>query len=243
MGKKSDNNIDNNEIGTLWNTAHYRLYNCKHKTIKLGNYGTISGGSFEGSNISLYVYLDKMDIPKTLLDSYGKLKEGKQRIIYFPIDDGMIPQDYKMFSRIVAIAYDYLKRGKNIHVQCMSGHGRTGMFIACLIGRYMARHIPEKINLVDWIRKVYCKDAIEGYGQHKYVSDFTHTKQPDIKSYTKYGKVEKKDTWNYFWCPDCDKSGYTEIFMVVCPQCKSKHVESYDINSFQNMKEIKDVIE
>lgn len=71
--------------------------------------------------------------------------------------------------------WDYLinlLEGINGHVQvgCLGGHGRTGTFAAILAG-IQGWHGSE--DVVAWLRKQYCVNAVESYEQIAYIEEIT----------------------------------------------------------------------
>lgn len=147
---------------------------CKtHPKLKFGE-GTLTGGKdwLDAMSADTVILLDKSSLPKKIMDSTGELSSPSQRVIYYPIDDMDVPEDMESFSKLIEIIRDDLECGKNVHVQCIGGHGRTGTVISCYVGKYRGIKNPIK-----WVRGNYCSSAIESYKQVEFVAKFTGTKR------------------------------------------------------------------
>lgn len=149
-----------------------------HNELKLFN-GILTGGRDEKqqNNADLLVLLDGIDnycYYGDILDNTGKLKpKEEQRKIFFPVKDMSIPTHDKNFKIILDLIKKYLDDGKRVHIQCIGGHGRTGMFIACLVGKY----IDNIDKPIEWTRENYCTKAVESLIQIEYVEKFTGKKE------------------------------------------------------------------
>jgi len=147
---------------------------CVHPKLKFGD-GTLTGGPnyYDLNSADTLILLDKMYIPNfKIIDSYGEMFSN-QRVIYFPITDMSIPQkeNWGKFSQLIDIIHNDLICGKSVHVQCIGGHGRTGLVIACYVGKYQSSKNPVK-----WVRKHYCEEAVESWKQVEFISNFTDTR-------------------------------------------------------------------
>lgn len=146
---------------------------CKHPKLNFGD-GVLTGGKdwndFYGADT--LILLDKMYLPDRVIDNCGEF-DNNQRVIYFPIVDMKAPlqRDMENFERVLEIIHHDLLCGKSVHVQCIGGHGRTGLVLACYVGKY--REIK---NPVKWVRENYCEEAVESWEQVKFVSTFTNTR-------------------------------------------------------------------
>jgi len=230
-----DMTVQDMTVKSIYTVSRYGLWNCEHKTIILNKQcGSISGGCKEALDIKLYIYFSDYRLRASVMDTYGQVRDNNcARMIYIPIDDGCIPPNLEVFEKLVQIASEYIKQGKNIHINCISGQGRTGMFIACLLGRYFKEFIPKDKHVITWLREIYCKNAVETIGQMRYVSDFTNSPLAKGLKFMEEKETEKEQiAWFYYWCSDCDKSGYTEIEIKRCPKCGKDTVENYSIDFF-----------
>ena len=55
--------------------------------------------------------------------------------IGFPIDDFEVPEDAKVFSALIDRIIGYVKKETPVCVHCQAGVGRTGLVLACVLGR------------------------------------------------------------------------------------------------------------
>jgi hypothetical protein len=157
-----------------WNNMYtytgYSKCEC-HPEIKLGK-GVLTGGRSvaQKKKADLFIALDKYAIENYPMDTGGEVGIG-HRFILFPIDDRCIPKpaDMPYFYRMISIIIQYLKNGKRVHVQCMGGHGRTGLVLSCVLGKMR----PDIKDPVAHIREIYCKKAVETYEQHKLIATYT----------------------------------------------------------------------
>lgn len=85
--------------------------------------------------------------------------------IQFRITDGCAPKDKKEFKKMVHWVADQLDEGKKIHVGCIGGHGRTGLFLAALVSLY--EDLTD--DPIAWVRKNHCKKAVESESQVKFL--------------------------------------------------------------------------
>jgi hypothetical protein len=91
--------------------------------------------------------------------------------IMFPITDYEEPSDVESFEWLVGTCQRYLTEGRNVHVSCVGGHGRTGLVLACIMGR---SGITQPIT---HIREAGCEKWVESIKQIDFVSEFCHEKQ------------------------------------------------------------------
>lgn len=70
---------------------------------------------------------------------------------------------------IDVVAYLRAKKAKLV-VFCVGGHGRTGTAIACFLVTALKWDAEKSIK---WVRKNYCKRAIEGAKQEKYIEELS----------------------------------------------------------------------
>jgi hypothetical protein len=84
--------------------------------------------------------------------------------------------DYKTIKWLIDGTIANLAEGKKIDVGCFGGHGRTGMFLACLIGTVESLDARESILTM---RERYCQEAIETYSQIWGVANFLGTAVPE----------------------------------------------------------------
>jgi len=63
---------------------------------------------------------------------YGVLTKGKVTFLHFPIEDNKIPKK-ETFIEHMTIIMECLLNGKNIYIHFLGGHGRTGLYVACIL--------------------------------------------------------------------------------------------------------------
>jgi len=92
-------------------------------------------------------------------------------ILTFPIPDFGVPSQKPVFwVNLAADVADILNGGNDMVVFCQGGHGRTGMVLAILA----AILVPDRVvritaDPIEWVRAVYCMEAVETKGQENYV--------------------------------------------------------------------------
>lgn len=200
-----------------------------HKVLRVLN-GQISGGkSYKQADKSdMWIILDSgvLDDYIEVLDTGGIIESVTYhtRMIIFPIQDRKIPKNMSTFDTILEEMYEYLKDGKRVHISCIGGHGRTGTVIGCFLGKYC----KDITDPVAYIRKEYCKKAVETYEQHCLVNKYAKIAKPDYREYAKpvfsyrdssrgYGLYEIKEgeTYDEFMKRGireiCQKGGETRI--------------------------------
>ena len=101
---------------------------------------------------------------RNLLDLYA---DESWTVIHVPITDFGKPADHVAFRDAVLAAHASALAGKHVMAHCYAGHGRTGMFLACLARRVFQFDGPEAIA---WVRR-YVPAAVEG-SQDEYVAGF-----------------------------------------------------------------------
>lgn len=230
---------DNNE--SWWKT--YTFHGCEHSPIVLPNgFGILTGGhSKTTDNVSLSISLDthRFNESNVMVDTYGFLRESIRQIL-FPIQDLGTPSVHRIgqFDNVLSEVYSYLKGGLNVHVNCQGGHGRTGLLLACLLGKYFKALVKD--NPVEYLRNTYCKGAVETFPQHKFVSLYTGTRKPKHRDYyTAYADFEYvPKVYNEGNCRLCNTITSDRIFLPglglvcqICWQLLSKSAESKDTDT------------
>jgi hypothetical protein len=129
--------------------------------------GKLYGGSCSTpvvEDADVYVGLDGGMTYKHKSYPWAEEKEGPQEI-FFKILDGNPPSDEKNFELMIGWLVGKLYEGKNVHVGCIGGHGRTGMVLAAIV-----KQITGEEDAITWTREHYCKKAVESKSQ----VDFMH---------------------------------------------------------------------
>jgi hypothetical protein len=89
-----------------------------------------------------------------------------------------LPSDIEALRRELTELIERARRGEDVEVGCIGGHGRTGTALACaavLTGTPAA-------EAVGWIREPYCRHAVEGVEQEQFVRDFDTRRGPPASS-------------------------------------------------------------
>lgn len=68
-------------------------------------------------------------------------------------------------------AFHDLPPESNIAVYCEGGHGRTGTALAILAS--LSGQVPDTMDSVGWVRRNYCKEAVESIAQVRYIEEIT----------------------------------------------------------------------
>lgn len=107
-------------------------------------------------------YLDSRWASGSLLVSPGftatfARKSIQPRIVLYPWEDWGVPENPKLFVRVVRWVLAQVKKGTVVEVACMGGHGRTGTALATIlvIQGFEARAAIRRV------RRSYCEEAIE----------------------------------------------------------------------------------
>lgn len=116
---------------------------------------------------------------------------------YLPWQDYGLPQ---VASHVVEGVVDEIlfraRNGQHVEIGCIGGHGRTGSLLALIVQR---AGLDDPYTAVEWVRKNYCKEAIEHHDQEWYVKMFAaalvgdplppRPPKPEPKSYTPPAKT------------------------------------------------------
>lgn len=164
-----------------------------HPIIELG------GGEVLGSSC-LY--------PKEGYDIYVGFDQGMRRLgggypweapdtskieFLFKIVDMGVPKSPEDFKKMIKWLSEQLEIGKNIHMGCIGGHGRTGMVMSALI-----KYICDVDDATTWVRENYCKKAVESQSQVMYLHKHFGIKKVEAsKGYTLSTKSVTKSKSNY----------------------------------------------
>jgi len=84
-----------------------------------------------------------------------------------PITDySILPMDVLEIK--VEQVVSWLKAGNKVGMFCIGGHGRTGYFASCVLGKWH----PEILDPIVYIRENYCKKVVESTGQIDQIAEF-----------------------------------------------------------------------
>ena len=208
----------------------------KHPVVNIpGCKGKFTGGrrNDQTQKASMVVLLDSIGAMKFNFDSLGKLFcSNPQRIVKFEIADQGVPKDVVAFKDLLWEIQTELNAGGHVHVQCIGGHGRTGLVLACLVGRMVSE--TEIADPVKWVRENYCKEAVESKIQHEMAYEIGGRKLEVPKSdyispyaYTGTGISDYEwDVKTQRWLTKKDKQD--EVWDWETGTWKSKEVEKKD---------------
>ena len=140
----------------------------KHPVIEFKNApGKLYGGSCHTPKIltaDVYVGLDShMGFPRRSYP-WEKTKAGPIEV-HFKIVDQAAPSDVKQFVAMIGWLKLQLMEGRNVHVGCFGGHGRTGLVLAALV-----KEIDGIEDAITHVRKVYCEKIVESKVQAKFLN-------------------------------------------------------------------------
>jgi hypothetical protein len=136
-----------------------------HKPIKLGMgeiVGAACGSPREGYDIYIgFDYGMKMQHQPFPWDQ----KDDPIIEFQYRITDMCAPKSPKEFKKMIEWVSEQLDDGKKIHVGCIGGHGRTGLFLAALVSLY--EDLTD--DPIGYVRKEHCKKAVESKSQMKFL--------------------------------------------------------------------------
>ena len=172
----------------------------------LPNHLILDCGAGVDKNVEVYGFTPIIDLEKY----------NPQSITINWPDFGAPLLDFDFWEDLVTVLRDFKK---DVIVCCQGGHGRTGTCLSILI--YLMN--PEIGNPVEFVRKNYCKEAVENSKQIWYIEDMCNislkgTDGSNIVSTYKTKKKEdkKKDKkeedpfyWNSSW-PPSENNNYVE---------------------------------
>jgi len=63
----------------------------------------------------------------------AELRHRRLQWRHYPIRDLSIPTEIHRLCSLIGELQEQLQAGKNVLVHCRGGHGRTGLFVACML--------------------------------------------------------------------------------------------------------------
>jgi hypothetical protein len=135
-----------------------------HPVLKLGK-GKLAGGSASHpivKDADVYVSLQSGSTSGYSADPWDPT--GHVVEVHFSISDMQSPSDVTRFKKMVTWLCNQLHDGKFVHVGCIGGHGRSGMLISAIVAE-----MQEKKDAIGWVRKHYCKKAVESKSQVQFL--------------------------------------------------------------------------
>jgi len=88
--------------------------------------------------------------------------------VYYPITDFDTPADPASFSAMIDDIVDAMNEDGGVCVHCRMGIGRTGLALACAVGKYLGLSAEKAIAAVRMARPW----SIETHDQEKFVAEF-----------------------------------------------------------------------
>lgn len=139
-----------------------------------------------------------------------------------PFPDFGVPSRINTFEQWHGIAMTIrklLQDKKDVLVACTGGHGRSGLFCA-IVG-----YILNDGNDISWespvekIRDLHCTDAVETYGQEKFIYDVLGLK---IQITRAYATQSFTTLYTYKNCPICNTQSMYVDEKGMCLGCETK---------------------
>ncbi len=204
--------VNGKAYGTNTGTTNWSSYSCGHdgpvEVMKIGE-ATIWAGSWRemdhNFNFDLRIRLNdafSLRDADTLFrfDTRANKMLGEDLVTldYPPTlsiewsDFGTPPIEQKWWVDLVA----KIKTLGPIHIgiYCMGGHGRTGTALS-ILAHFSEQDIGKCKDTVDWVRTVYCDEAVESWAQIEYIQDITGEA---LTSYpTSYINAQAKKGYTY----------------------------------------------
>jgi atypical dual specificity phosphatase len=100
-------------------------------------------------------------------DPAGECSRNGIEWIYHPITDYGVPSDEGAFGELIDKAISAMSEGRGVCFHCYAGIGRTGMALACALGKYLKLDAEQAIAAV---RK--CRASIESQSQYDFAKRF-----------------------------------------------------------------------
>jgi atypical dual specificity phosphatase len=100
-------------------------------------------------------------------DPAGECKRNGIEWVYYPIPDYGVPSDGGAFGKIIDRALDAMGEGRGVCFHCYAGIGRTGMALACALGKSLSLNSAQAVAAV---RK--CRASIESQSQEEFTRRF-----------------------------------------------------------------------
>lgn len=132
-----------------------------HKELKFGKTGVLVGASCGTPRDGFDIYIG-LDWGMEFHHHSYPWETNTDPVIEFQfrITDMSVPKSPKEFKKMITWVCSQLHDGKRIHVGCVGGHGRTGLFIAAVRAEYNGDK-----NSGQWVRENHCVNAIESKTQ------------------------------------------------------------------------------
>ena len=152
-----------NKLKKCSDTHKIVAINCKDgKTYQVqGGSCSDPGGDNNLSKVDVFVGFD----PSMVNSDLGYPWESGTAFL-FEIRDMCAPKDITAFNKLLEYLSTEVLAGKSVFLGCIGGHGRTGLVLAALI-----TYMTGDLDSVSYLRKVYCKKAVETQDQVDFLYD------------------------------------------------------------------------
>lgn len=131
----------------------------------------VYGGSCYDTNIEgLNIYLS-LDTEQPVYDWeqpwHPSYQQFDKKHIRFPVLDMFIPDNSHDFKACISYIAEQVLLDKKIHIGCIGGNGRTGLFLSALTQTLMGNTLNhyDADNAVEYVRKYYNPKAVETVSQ------------------------------------------------------------------------------
>ena len=100
---------------------------------------------------TLFVNVSEEDNGPSYLQAYERLSGTKCRGVHFPLKDmePVPPARAPQFLEFIDGIANFVKHGEKTYIHCRSGHGRTGMAVACLLANLYGLNGMRAVNLCE----------------------------------------------------------------------------------------------
>lgn len=168
---KFKNNQSLEEKNFIFDPKHPPEFGCTayhpplHIIIDNTSHFILGGTCIEPHHMDADVYLS-LDQFATTFEWEQPWQESLRHHVRFFIEDNDVPRNIKNFNAALNYIREQLVLNKKVHVGCISGHGRTGLFLAALSQICMANTLREKKqSAIDYVRDNYCAFSVENIKQ------------------------------------------------------------------------------
>lgn len=103
----------------------------------------------------------------SITDLFPKCKQRKIENIFFPIEDGNVPDSIEKFHELIKILLQKLKNGEVVIIHCMGGLGRTGT----VAGGILIMLGEDFSNAISYVRKAR-PGTIETAKQEQFLKEY-----------------------------------------------------------------------
>lgn len=167
-----------------------------------------------------------------------------------PFPDYSTPSNLKTLEQWKGVAKEIkklLKKGNDVLVACLGGHGRSGLF--CSIVGYLLAIDKDKSwsSPVEHIRNVHCSSAVETYAQEKYVYNILGLDIQITHQYVNKGAVSTiaststsgiETSTTVQNCPICGKSSLQIIDYGLCMTCQQEWADKAPVKHDLTVEDI-----